>query len=62
MILPGSRRVNASLHDINAAEGPPNPIGIPNRCAEPITKSAPISPGGEKSVSARRSVAQMVVI
>ncbi len=35
--------------------GPPNAIGTPNRCDEPNTTSAPISPGGFSSTSARMS-------
>lgn len=57
MIRPGIWRRNSSLQDMNAACGPPKPIGTPNRCALPIAMSAPSSPGGVSSVSASRSVA-----
>ena len=41
---------------MKAAWGPPHPKGTPNLCEEPITISAPISPGGFINVSASRSV------
>ena len=43
---PGSERLNASRVAMNAACGPPKPIGTPKRCDEPTTTSAPHSPGG----------------
>ena len=38
----------------NAACGPPAPMGSPNRCALPTTMSAPMSPGGVRSVRAEQ--------
>ena len=43
---PGSARLNSSRVAMNAACGPPKPIGTPKRCVEPTTTSAPHSPGG----------------
>ena len=48
-------RLNSSLVAKKAACGPPYPIGIPNRCEFPTTISAPISPGGFKTVKANKS-------
>jgi hypothetical protein len=42
---------------MNAACGPPKPIGTPNRCADPMAMSAPSWPGGVVSTHASRSVA-----
>ena len=42
---------------MNAACGPPNPIGTPKRWADPTAMSAPTWPGGTPSTQARRSVA-----
>ena len=42
---------------MNAACGPPKPIGTPKRCAEPTAMSAPSWPGGVVSTHASRSVA-----
>ena len=54
---PGICRLNASAVERNAAWGPPNPSGTPNRWLEPTAISAPNSPGGRKRVKASRSVA-----
>ena len=54
---PGSERAIASLVAMNAACGPPNPIGTPKRCADPIATSAPSSPGGVIATHASKSVA-----
>src|SRR5882724_10963052 len=54
---PGSARLSASRTAIQAACGPPYPIGTPKRCADPIAISAPSSPGEAISVSASRSAA-----
>ena len=41
---------------MNAACGPPKPIGTPKRCEDPMAISNPSCPGGVKIVHARRSV------
>jgi hypothetical protein len=41
---------------MNAACGPPKPIGTPKRCADPTATSAPMSPGDATSTQANRSV------
>ena len=56
---PGSERLKASRQAMNAACGPPAPIGMPKRCVVPTTMSAPISPGDLSSVRASRSAAKM---
>ena len=56
---PGIWRLNSSRVARNPAWGPPNPSGTPNRWAEPTATSAPNSPGGRRSVRARRSAATM---
>ena len=55
---PGILRAYSGLVAMKAACGPPNPIGTPNRWADPTAMSAPNSPGGLMSVSASRSVAK----
>ena len=55
---PGILRACSVLVAMNAACGPPKPIGTPKRCAEPTAMSAPNSPGGLISVSASRSAAK----
>ena len=50
---PGIERASFSETAINAAWGPPPPIGTPNRCAEPIAMSAPIEPAERRSTAAR---------
>jgi hypothetical protein len=57
MRRPGIRRLNSSRVAMNAACGPPKPIGTPKRWLLPTAMSAPSSPGGVSSVSASRSVA-----
>ena len=57
MIRPGIFLLKSSLVAKKAACGPPKPKGTPNLCEDPIATSAPNSPGGVKSVNARRSVA-----
>ena len=57
MMRPGSFRLNASEVAMNAACGPPNPMGTPKRWELPMATSAPHTPGGVSSVSASRSVA-----
>ena len=57
MMRPGRARAARSSTAMNAACGPPNPIGTPNRCADPMAMSAPSAPGGVVSTHARRSVA-----
>ncbi len=52
---PGITRLNLSCVAKNAACGPPNPIGTPNRWEEPTTTSAPIAPGGASSTRLSRS-------
>ena len=54
---PGIWRLWSSRVDRYAACGPPKPRGTPKRCVEPTAMSAPNSPGGRSSVSARRSAA-----
>jgi hypothetical protein len=44
---------------MNAACGPPNPIGTPKRCDDPTQISAPNEPGDLSTVSASRSAATM---
>ena len=61
MIRPGSARAAPSCTAMNAACGPPKPIGTPKRCAEPMAMSAPSAPGGVVSTHARRSVATMAI-
>ena len=56
---PGRRRLCSSRVARNAAWGPPNPGATPNRWLDPITTSAPHSPGGLRRVTAKRSVATM---
>ena len=46
-----------SRQDMKAACGPPNPMGTPKRCAEPMAMSAPIAPGSLTMHRASRSVA-----
>ena len=55
---PGILRACSILVAMNAACGPPKPIGTPKRWADPTAISAPNSPGGLMSVRASRSVAQ----
>ena len=57
MIRPGACRTNDSRVAKKAACGPPYPSGTPKRWELPTTASAPISPGGVRSVSASRSLA-----
>ena len=52
-------RLKLSMQAMKPACGPPAPIGMPKRCAQPTTMSAPISPGVFSSVSASRSLAMM---
>ena len=54
---PGRERLKVSRHAKYAACGPPQPMGMPNRCVDPTTISAPHSPGGVRSVSDRGSAA-----
>ncbi len=54
---PGIARAARSWAARNPAWGPPNPIGTPKRCAEPMAMSAPSWPGGTPSTHASRSVA-----
>ena len=54
---PGIARAADSRAVRKAACGPPNPIGTPKRCAEPIAMSAPSSPGGVARTHANGSVA-----
>ncbi len=42
---PGRARAALSWAAMNAACGPPKPIGTPKRCAEPTAMSAPSWPG-----------------
>ena len=53
---PGIERASFSETAINAAWGPPPPIGTPNRCAEPIAMSAPIEPAERRSTAASGSM------
>ena len=55
MMRPGIWRTYAVRVAKNAAWGPPHPSGTPNRCEFPNTTSAPISPGGVRIASERRS-------
>ena len=57
MIRPGMVRLKSSLVAKKAACGPPNPIGTPSLCEDPMATSAPNSPGGVNRVSDKRSVA-----
>ncbi len=61
MIRPGSLRLNASRVAMNAAWGPPKPIGTPKRWELPTATSAPHSPGGVRSASESRSHAATTV-
>ena len=61
MIRPGMVRLNSSFVAKKAACGPPNPIGTPNLCEDPMATSAPSSPGGVKRVSDKRSVAIITI-
>ncbi|KGD55723.1 hypothetical protein DP49_2097 [Burkholderia pseudomallei] len=54
---PGICRLNSSRTAMYAACGPPKPIGTPKRCVLPTATSAPHSPGGMSTVSARMSAA-----
>ena len=54
---PGRRRLCSSRVAKNAACGPPNPGATPKRWLDPMTTSAPHSPGGLRSVRASKSVA-----
>ena len=60
MSRPGMTRRISSRVDMNAAWGPPKPMGTPKRCADPMQMSAPISPGGLNRLKARRSAANVV--
>ena len=44
---------------MNAAWGPPKPIGTPNLCEDPTAMSAPNSPGDFKRVSDSKSQARI---
>ena len=55
--LPGSDLFKVSRVARKAACGPPYPMGTPKRWALPKTISAPISPGGLRSVRLSKSVA-----
>ena len=57
MMRPGMLRLNASRVVMYPAAGPPKPIGVPRRCAEPTAMSAPHSPGAFRSASDSRSAA-----
>lgn len=57
MMRPGMRRAYDMDVAMNAACGPPKPIGTPKRWAEPTAMSAPHSPGGWSLTSASGSVA-----
>ncbi len=57
--LPGRDRSKPSRTARKPACGPPNPIGTPNLCAEPIAISAPHSPGDLIRVRANKSVAMI---
>lgn len=59
-ILPGIILTKFSLTAKNAACGPPQPSGTPNRWEFPRATSTPNSPGGFKIHKAKRSVAQQV--
>ena len=56
MMRPGTKRLCFSSQARKPAWGPPKPSGTPKRWLEPIAMSAPSSPGGTRSVRARRSV------
>ena len=53
---PGSARACSSRVAMNAAWGPPKPIGTPKRWEDPIAISKPSCPGGVKRAQERRSV------
>ena len=56
---PGIERAWVSSVAMNAACGPPNPIGTPRRCDEPTAISKPSCPGGTMREHASRSVTAM---
>ena len=55
MMRPGSLRTYASLVAMNAACGPPKPIGTPKRWALPTAMSAPHDAGDARATSASGS-------
>jgi len=58
---PGSVRAIDSVVAMYAAWGPPNPIGTPNRWADPIAMSAPREAADATRTLARGSVASTAI-